>query len=263
MSFNLSPVFLKLLAEETVTPADLASLDALLYQNLQYVLSTDSVEELDLTFTASSHDISPSLSSSSSLSLSKSVIELEPGGASRAVTHSNRKRYVKLLSRYLTVGRMGCQAKRVREGMLSILPSHVLSLFTSAELGQLLCGRSQVDDTDWKNHTVYSGGWDRCHPVIHWFWDLVLSLSQEERALLLRFCTGASRLPSAGFSSLSPPFTICRVPLSLSLSSSSLPLPTASTCFNLLKLPEYQSEREMRRQVMTGLLLGSEGFSFT
>ena len=42
----------------------------------------------------------------------------------------------------------------------------------------------------------------------------------------------------------------------------SAPLPTASTCFNLLRLPLYEDEGQLRKQVMTALVYGSEGFSF-
>jgi len=38
--------------------------------------------------------------------------------------------------------------------------------------------------------------------VRKWFWSLVRSLSEEEKALLLKFCTGSPRVPVGGFASL-------------------------------------------------------------
>lgn len=102
--------------------------------------------------------------------------------------------------------------------------------------------------------------------------------------VVYRFCTGSSKLPVGGFGFLNPPFQInfTALPSRLgppekhrsgggSSNSSSggnattnpaAPLPTAATCFNLLRLPLYESEGQLRKQVMTALVYGSEGFSF-
>ena len=103
--------------------------------------------------------------------------------------------------------------------------------------------------------------YEGCGPqdqVVHWFWRFVEGLKADERGLLLRFCTGGSRLPAGGFADLSPRFRLTLVSL-----DESRTLPTASTCFNLLKLPAYKCEGSLRRQVYTALMMGSEGFSFS
>ncbi len=38
--------------------------------------------------------------------------------------------------------------------------------------------------------------------IIVWFWTLVASLKQEEKALLLKFSTGSPNVPAGGFSQL-------------------------------------------------------------
>ena len=40
------------------------------------------------------------------------------------------------------------------------------------------------------------------------------------------------------------------------------PLPTAATCFNQLRLPEYPSEAVLQHRVATALRHGVEGFGF-
>ena len=50
------------------------------------------------------------------------------------------------------------------------------------------------------------------------------------------FSTGCSRLPVGGFAALHPPFT---VQLSAFPYDAAKTLPTAATCFNMLKLPRY------------------------
>jgi hypothetical protein len=40
-------------------------------------------------------------------------------------------------------------------------------------------------------------------------------------------------------------------------------LPTASTCFNMLKLPEFPTEYELRRMALIAIRHGAEGFTFS
>jgi HECT-domain (ubiquitin-transferase) len=95
-------------------------------------------------------------------------------------------------------------------------------------------------------------------PQMRWFWEVVGEMSQQERGLLLRFCTGCSRLGAGGFSSLQPKFAITLVPYDPSRA-----LPTAATCFNLLRLPLYPDRVTLRKAVTTAMLYGSAGFTFS
>lgn len=276
LSFNIAPVFWKLvLQDKSLTVEDLAGYDAMLYQSLRYLLDNPHAQDLCLTFTAMNDtEMSSSSNSNTSASASASaVVELVKGGARRKVTDKNKAQYVDLLLQKKLLDRMDPQADLVRQGIVAVLPATSLEQFSVSEIGQLLEGTADIDVSDWRRHAVCQG-WDAAcrssttradqrgsqqeSPVLKWFWDLVASLDSDKRGLLLRFCTGCSRIPAAGFQSLSPPFTISRVPMDQQRS-----LPTASTCFNLLKLPEYPTQAQLRRSVMTAVLLGNEGFSFT
>ena len=50
-------------------------------------------------------------------------------------------------------------------------------------------------------HVQYRG-LNESHEIIVWFWRLVHSLKEEEKALLLKFATGSPRVPASGFASL-------------------------------------------------------------
>jgi len=65
-------------------------------------------------------------------------------------------------------------------------------------------------------------------------------MTQAELSLLLKFVTSCSRSPPLGFKDMHPPFTLRRVPIRRDKDR----LPTASTCFNILKLPAYSSWKE-------------------
>jgi hypothetical protein len=46
--------------------------------------------------------------------------------------------------------------------------------------------------------------------VIRWFWEVVHSLSHDQKRRLLAFVTGSDRVPIKGLAHLNPPFVISR-----------------------------------------------------
>lgn len=77
----------------------------------------------------------------------------------------------------------------------------------------------------------------------------------------LKFVTSCSRQPLLGFKQLNPAFCIQKVPAYASQysagmeaapsNSSEAPrLPTAATCMNLLKLPQYDSTATLREKLL-------------
>ncbi|EYC27306.1 hypothetical protein Y032_0009g642 [Ancylostoma ceylanicum] len=122
-------------------------------------------------------------------------------------------------------------------------------------------GAADIDLADLKKHVQYYGGFHGSHRLIKWLWEIVeKDFTPDERRLFLKFVTSCSRPPLLGFSYLEPPFSIRCVEVSddqdqgdtlgsvvrgflaLKKSQSSSRLPTASTCFNLLKLPNYNKK---------------------
>ncbi|CAG2241728.1 HACE1 [Mytilus edulis] len=93
--------------------------------------------------------------------------------------------------------------------------------------------------------------------VLPWFWEIVEDFSQENRVLLLQFTTGSSRVPFGGFAKFvggggPQHFTIAIVPYKEHT------LPTASTCINMLKMPEYKSKTELHNRLMVALQCGNQ-----
>lgn len=52
---------------------------------------------------------------------------------------------------------------------------------------------------DWRTGTEYKEPYHDQHKVIGYFWSTVAKMSGEEKMRLLKFVTGASRLPIYGF----------------------------------------------------------------
>lgn len=73
-----------------------------------------------------------------------------------------------------------------------------------------------------------------------------------------RLINGLTRcvLAAGGLGELEPPFTIQRL-------AGAEKLPSASTCFNLLKLPEYTELETLQQKLRLSISEGSVGFAFS
>jgi ubiquitin-protein ligase E3 C len=109
-----------------------------------------------------------------------------------------------------------------------------------------------------RQHCQYAGGYSAIDPSILRFWSVVASMNEKHQSALLRFVTSCERPPPLGFRTLNPPFTIQRVGVFRDAER----LPTASTCFNVLKLPTYSSEKVMRERLIYAIESGA-GFELS
>lgn len=87
--------------------------------------------------------------------------------------------------------------------------------------------------------------------VVRDLWSVVHALSPEERRLFLSFCTGSDRAPIRGLGSMR--FEVIRS------GPDSDNLPSASTCFNVLHLPEYADRAKLEAKLRAAIK-ESEGF---
>ena len=124
----------------------------------------------------------------------------------------------------------------------------------------LISGASdgKIDIADMKSNARYAGGYTGFEKHVFRFWNVVSSFSSKQQADLLRFVTSCERPPPLGFASMNPPFTIQRVGILRDADK----LPSASTCFNTLKLPTYSSEKVLRDRLLYSIQSGA-GFELT
>lgn len=114
---------------------------------------------------------------------------------------------------------------------------------------------------NWRENTNYIGC-DASTPLVTWFWEIVGDMTTQDRVLLVQFVTGSSRVPSGGFANLMGSSGPTKFTLS-KIAGSALRLPTASVCYNFLKLPEYTSKEQLAAALTMALRLGTVGFEFT
>ncbi|PLW45865.1 hypothetical protein PCANC_10121 [Puccinia coronata f. sp. avenae] len=227
---------------------DLASLDPELYQGLIFLkhYKGDVEADLSLNFTVTNNEFDAS-----------ETIELIPNGSKTSVTAQNRINYIYLMSNYKLNIQLESQCAAFFKGLNDIIELKWLRMFNQVEMKVLVGGLDgqDLDIDDMQRWTVY-GGWDESHPTIRLFWKVLREFDNVTKRKLLRFVTSCARPPLLGFKELRPSFAI------RSSGVDRTRLPSASTCVNLLKLPEYQTEAELREKVLYAINAGA-GFDLS
>ena len=217
--------------------SELASLDPVFANTLLSIrsMTPEEVEALELDFTIDS--VSPSTGRVRSF-------ELVPGGAGVPVTAENRLEYIAAVAHFRLNVEILVQSKAFFDGLECVIPRGCLRMFSPDELQRIISGaRGPINIEDWKRNTVYSGGYDEDSQSVVWFWEIVEQLTPEDQAALLHFCTSCSRPPLLGFARLEPKFAIKKD------RGQGNRLPSASTCINLLRLPEVKTREQMKKNL--------------
>lgn len=251
---------------------ELPSLDADLAKSLSYIKHYDGdVSDLELTFSCD-EDCMGRLETH----------ELVTGGRAIPVTNENKIRYVHLMAHFRMFRQIKDQAVAFIRGFKAVVHPDWLCMFSAPELQKLISGDSGVlDIEDLRRHTQYYGGYHNNHKVINWLWDVLSSdFTPQERCLFLKFVTSCSKPPLLGFAHLEPPFSIRCVEVSddqdtgdtvgsvlkgffnIKKKEAGGRLPTSSTCFNLLKLPNY-SKKSILRDKLRYALHSHSGFEIS
>lgn len=130
------------------------------------------------------------------------------------------------------------------EGISSVLPIEIFSVFTGEELRDFFCGDNDVDVELLKKVAEYEG-YNEDDAVIKNFWEVLREMTTDERKLFLQFVWARTRMPFKQ-SDFDAPFKIQKD----TKSSSSNALPSASTCFFTLMLPEYDDKDTLRDKLL-------------
>ncbi|CAH8467511.1 unnamed protein product [Dicrocoelium dendriticum] len=130
-------------------------------------------------------------------------VDLIENGSTVAVTQENKTLYVEKYVDY--VFNRSCESpyRAFERGFHQVCSGHALKFFRPMELQALVVGSEVVDWNELRQNTSYQGiYWDH-HPVIEWFWQvLLIEFCVEDKKKFLRFLTGCDRVPIVGFSSL-------------------------------------------------------------
>ena len=231
---------LKFLVGEPVVFDDLQLVDEALWMSLKKLRSIpeEDFDALALAFEVSRVHRSHSAPDEATVE----TVELVDGGGDVAVTKANLERFFELRLRECVFEAHREELTALLAGFHELVPPHVTLLLTARELELALCGTPSLDLSDWRRNTVYKGAFEAAkqdHPVCAAFWKVVDRWDDEQRARLLQWATGSSRLPVGGFRNLQQRDGVSRCFTLTSLPLATAAYPRSHTCFNRIDLPLY------------------------
>ncbi|KAF1326039.1 Hect e3 ubiquitin ligase, partial [Globisporangium splendens] len=208
-----------------------------------------------------------------------SLIELRPDGADVDVTLETLLEYVEQNVFFLLDTTISKQVAAFQQGFEQICGSswhqkHFLRVFDVEELEQMFSDTS-VGSSMWdreghelREHTVCDHGYTSESKAIGDLVAILCDFTVEEQRLFVRFVTGANRLPVGGLAKLEPKLTVVRKLTESNTGtnedggflSSDAVLPSASTCTNYLKLPEYSTREVMKERLLYCIREGQGSF---
>jgi len=227
---------------------DVEWVDPEYYKSLVWILENDPTV-LDLTFSVESNNFG----------LTK-VIPLKENGQSIAVTNDTKREYVQLSAEYRLVKSIKDQIEAFLNGFYEIIPKDLIAIFNEQELELLISGTPDIDVDEWRAATDYTG-YTSADPVIVWWWRALKSFNRDERAKVLSFTTGTSKVPLGGFTELQGVQGVQRFSIHKAYGEPDR-LPQAHTCFNQIDLPQFTSYETLRKQLLLAINEGGEGFGF-
>ena len=218
------------------------------YKSLCWILENDP-SMLEMTFTVEADEFGV-----------HKVVPLKENGDKIMVTDENKKEFVQLSAQYRLHTSIKDQIEALLAGFYDIIPKELISIFNEQEVELLISGTPDIDIDEWRAATDYNG-YNPSDPAIVWWWRALKSFDREERAKVLSFATGTSRVPLDGFGDLQGVQGTQRFSIHRAYGDSDR-LPQAHTCFNQIDLPQYSSYEKLRTQLLLAINEGGEGFGF-
>ncbi|KAF5393284.1 hypothetical protein D9757_000601 [Collybiopsis confluens] len=227
---------------------DVEWVDPEYYNSLCWILENDPTP-LELTFSVEADEFGVNR-----------IVPLKEGGDAISVTQENKREFVQLSAQYRLYSSIKEQIEHLSAGFYEIIPKDLITIFNEQELELLISGTPDIDVDEWRAATEYNG-YTSSDPNIVWWWRALKSFNRDERAKVLSFATGTSRVPLSGFIDLQGVQGVQKFSIHRAYGESDR-LPQAHTCFNQIDLPQYSSYEMLRQQLLLAINEGAEGFGF-
>ncbi|OBA23791.1 HECT-domain-containing protein [Metschnikowia bicuspidata var. bicuspidata NRRL YB-4993] len=244
---HFSRAVYKKILDRSVSLKDMENLDLEYFKSLMWMLENDITDIITEDFSVETDDYGE-----------HKVIDLVPDGRNIPVDESNKHEYVRLVVEYRLQTSVNEQMQNFITGFHEIIPRDLVAIFDEQELELLISGLPDIDVQDWQNNTNYHN-YSASSEQIQWFWRAVKSFDNEERAKLLQFSTGTSKVPLNGFKDLRGANGVCKFSIHRDYGAKDR-LPSSHTCFNQIDLPVYESYETLRGSLLLALSEGHEGF---
>lgn len=225
----------KMMLRKKIVLQDLESVDSEMYKSLCWMLENDITDILYETFSVEEDRFGE-----------KVTIDLKPNGRDIEVTNENKREFVELKTEWIISKPVEGQFRSFMEGFNELIPQELVQVFDERELELLIGGLAEIDIEDWKKHTDYRG-YQESDEVIQWFWKAIGEWESEQRARLLQFTTGTSRIPVNGFKDLQGSDGPRR--FTIEKAGEIDQLPKSHTCFNRVDLPPYKDYDTLKKKL--------------
>ncbi|KAK7711615.1 hypothetical protein SLS57_008098 [Botryosphaeria dothidea] len=191
------------------------------------------------------------LNTSAPTSNTTPIVNWPPGPEAPLVTNANREQFVREYASWLTEKSVRPQFDAFVRGFRTCLSPQALALLRPSLLSHIVEGSTDIDTNALERVARYDGGFDAQHSFVRMFWEVVHAMTQEQKRKLLEFVTASDRVPVAGIESVV--FWVQRN------GPDGEGLPTSSTCFGRLLLPEYEGREKLEKKLKIALE-NSKGF---
>ena len=244
-------IIYKLISGCPLSYHDMEDYDPVYYNSIKWLLETNFTNsETYLTYSYN-HDNLGEIQ----------TVDLIENGRNIDVTEENKFDYVQRLCSYKLYDTIKLQINSLLKGFYDIIPKNLISIFNYRELELIISGMPTINLTDWKNNTIYEN-YNEESTIIKYFWEIIESFDNDERAEFLQFVTGSSKVPLEGFCALQGIGGINKFKISKVFDKNFDRLPTAHTCTNQLDLPEYPSKDILNNRLRLAIKEGKNSFGF-
>ncbi|KAA6386804.1 MAG: putative E3 ubiquitin-protein ligase, partial [Streblomastix strix] len=222
------------------------------------------------------------------------TVELISGGAGIALSEENKAQYQRLALQH-KISSVIAPLNSLCEGFAAVIsPSMRIQEhgqqnngISVSEFDLALCGQRDIDIADWRANTIYHN-FTSSSPIVIYFWEIVESMTPNERRQLLRFVTGSGAAPVKGFAYLVGTeagdyrkFAIALMNIDADVesggreergeqiqiqaqnenvrSSGIMRLPVAHSCFNRIDIPPYTSKQMLEAKLNQAIKLSTSG----
>lgn len=225
----------------------------------------DEVADLCLTFCLPGH---PSIGLTSSSRNFITAVASDQENDEEDVTSTNLPLYIQRVLQASLTETVSPQITSLLAGLSDVLMPASLRIFTREEIMAMIAGVGSEmgeDPEEILEAISCDHGYTRGSQAVRWLVEILAEMEGKEQRQFLMFVTGSPGLPVGGLMGCLPRLTVVKKVAEGHLRAEGQGgvdkmLPSASTCTNYLKLPDYSSKTVMRERLLLSLSYGQHSF---
>ena len=187
-------------------------------------------------------------------------LEMVPDGGNKEVTEQNVEEYVSLVHEFTCGSKLDPIRDAFNRGFHTIVGHGIWETMTASEKqAEIIGSEVKVDMEQLQSNLTFEHGYSNTSPQVRMLLETLCEMSPEDLGLFFKFVTGCEHLPIGGLAAVHPRISVAMriVPGNQRPDEA---LPTASTCTNYFKMPQYSSKRILKEKLIMAIREGQEAF---